>query len=477
MANYDDVRYGYPIDQKTKQVYIHRLWRDYKKYYNQGKDKIDQIHEDTYRIYAEQSRRLRNAFNRNNNFDDKQGAKALETVEEVMNGIINGSTMFQDKSSMNIFTKDEYRVDGKSFYSYSSSAANREKLFNEEYEKLNLFIDKLDKAITDYKGISEEKRSLIESEVRKGGVIIPSSEWANTFSNIYEDGKADKGIKKLVAANMLLKKYAGKLSPEDAGNIPNIKDADAKEILRGISGSINNLAGGFFEIALSGILNQVGSEFMKDINSKYNIEIKGSELVGDNKIKIKALNHKKVTSKTDLLVSAKVKGLDVDFQFGLSLKTTTSNDGVSTKKKATKVHSGNLGNLIQRANALMSESTYHLANAAVHKNAHDALYRASRMKLAAILAFDALAGLGNKKDTAYFIIFQNRVINISDFLQQVADGRGVKGEPSVNMTIHGVTGYAAKARALKPGTNQVERYNRSREAMNIFLGLKVSLSI
>ena len=458
---------GIEINQPYRQVYVHRLWKSYKPRYQNAN--ISKMNSDTYKIYKEQSNRLKNTFARHNNIDMKEAADSLKTIEEVLNGItINSNAL----TSENIFKEEQYKIDGKSFYSYSSSAKQREKLFKDDLTKIQEFVTKLDSAISAYEGISETNRKYVESEVIKQGVSIPTKEMAEAMNNIYSDGKADKGLKKIVASNLLLKKYAGLLPAEKSALLPNISDNDANEIVRGLSGSLNGLSGGFFEIAVNSLLNNAGKEFFDSIKGE-GVEIISSELSGERHIRTKSLGGKKVTSKSDLKVTANINGLTAEL--GLSLKTANPKSAKDTKKKATIVHSGNLGHLIQRANAFMEESTYHLVNSAAHKSYQSAVYKAAKAKLAAILAFDALAGLGSKSDTAYFIVYQTKIVNIADYLNQLSRPTG--NTPPLNITIHDTGGFKAQAKKLKKGNSQVERYVRSKEAMNIFLGLKATLSI
>ena len=338
------------MDYEAGQPYVHRLWRDYKKRYKTAN--IEGMKKDALEVYKEQSRRLKNTFKANNNLTTEQTEKTLITIQEALDKILkNNNNLLDDPSAMNTFKKEEYQVDGKSFYAYSSNQSNREKLFNQGMSKLIEFIKKLDEAITAYEGVSETTREIIEKEARNISATnpIPTKAWAESFENIYGDGKADKGVKKLVASTLLLKKYAGLLDSKDAASLPNIKDKDAMEIVRGLSGSLNGLAGGFFEIALNDILNNAGAEFMREVIKMKNITFDKSTPVGDKQIPHKALGGKTVTSKTDLAVKATVNGLEAEF--GLSLKTADLKKGKDSKKKTTVVHSGNLGHLIMRAGA------------------------------------------------------------------------------------------------------------------------------
>ena len=112
-------------------------------------------------------------------------------------------------------------------------------------------------------------------------------------------------------------------------------------------------------------------------------------------------------------------------------------------------------------------------NSAAHKNYRDKVYIASKAKMAATLAFDALAGLGTKEDTAYFIVHQNKTISIIDMLDQMSQEK----TPPLGLTIHGTGGYANKVKKLQKGETEVEKYNRSRDAVKIFLELKATLSV
>lgn len=462
---------NFVVNEEYAQPYVHATWTQYKKYYS--KANVEGMYSEAFDIYKQQSERLKRTFGQINKMEYEEADKALKTVESALNALINNPAFLQETDT-NLFLESQYHVDGSSFYGYSTSAKKREQLFQDDTGKLMEFITKFGEAIDAFDGVSEETKRLIESQTIEQQVTIPTKDMAEAMKTIYDDGKADKGLKKLVAANLLLKKYAGMLPAEQAKQIPNISDADAKEIIRGLAGSINGLKGGFFEIAVNALLNNTGSQFMKDLKSM-GLEVISSQMQGDTNIKIDNLGGKAVTSKTDLQVQAVVNGFHAEL--GLSLKTAKAKEDKKTGKlnRHTIVHTGNLGHLIMRANALMSDSTYHLANTAAHRSYQDKVYKAARAKMAAMLAFDALAGLGVKPDVSYFIMYQDKIVNIADFLDQLSRP-DTDGTPVLGMTIQGTGEYAAKVKKLRRGEPEVERYVRSKEAMRLFLGLKVVLT-
>lgn len=470
MADLKNVqRTGFPRNYEHREPYVHRTWRGYKKYHSLANP--EKMKSDAFEIYKEQSSRLKSTFAKNNKMQSEEGEKALKTIEQLLAGMVKDS-VFKSSVESNVFLKEEFRVDEKSFWSYSQSAEKRETLFENDEKNLMEFVTKMGEAIDSFDGLSKETKERIEKEARNQGTKIPSRDMANAMQEVYEDPKADKGIKKLVAANQLLRNYVGLLKPEEAEGVPKIDDKDAREIVRGLAGSLNGLKGGFFEIAVNSLLNNAGYEFLKDLE-RQGIKITGSEIQGDQKIRTKSLGGKKVTSKTDLNITAQIG--DSEASLGLSLKTSEAKkDKNGNLIRKTTIHTGNLGNLIQRANALLEESTYHLANAGIHKSYQDKAYQAAKFKLAAIMAFDALAGLGTKKDTAYFILYQNKVVNMADYLQQIGEQKA--STPPFGMTIHGIGGYGTAAKKLKKGDPSVEKYNRSHEAMKLFLGLRTTLT-
>lgn len=472
MADFKNVnRSGFPVNSAFRQPYVHRLWSSYKSNYTSAN--VDGMNASALKIYKEQSQRLKAAFAKNNKMELKQADEALKSIEQTLKAMVENPD-FIEQTNTNIFLQEGYRVDGNSFYSYSASAQKREELFSKDVDKLEEFVTKLGESLDAFEGISKTNRDYIESQTIEQQVRIPNKDMANAMKTIYDDGKADKGIKKLVAANLLLQRYAGTLPAEKAEGVPKVTDAEAKEIVRGLAGSMNGLKGGFFEIAVNKLLSNAGANFIDDIQKIHGLEITGSRMQGDKAIKSKSLNGGSTTSKTDLRVNAVVSGSTAEL--GLSLKTSDlKGDKKGKMNRTTTVHTGNLGKLIMRANALMEESTYHLVNTATHKTYRDRVYKASKAKMAAMLAFDALAGLGSKKDTSYFIMYQNKIVSIVDFLDQLGEP-GPGGEPSLNLTIQGVGDFSARAKKLKKGENEVQRYIRSKEAMGIFLGLRAVLT-
>ena len=72
-------------------------------------------------------------------------------------------------------------------------------------------------------------------------------------------------------------------------------------------------------------------------------------------------------------------------------------------------------------------------------------------------------------------MYQDKIVNIADFLDQLSRP-DTDGTPALGMTIQGTGEYAAKVKKLRRGEPEVERYVRSKEAMRLFLGLKVVLT-
>lgn len=461
------VRDNFVMNAAFREPYIHRTKRGYNKYAKSANPA--RMESQALKLYKEQSNRLKQTFQRNEmpDKDLEEASKALKTIEELLNGLTNQGA--SQMNSANVFKENSYKVNGNSFWNYSQSAEKREELFEKDSTNLLEYAKGLDSALEAFGGISRSQKELIEALVKSKGIRIPSGNAFSALGSIYAENKSDKGIKTLVAANLLLKNKVGLLKPEEAQGVPSIDDDEAREIVKGLSGSLNGLKGGFFEVAVESLLNNAGKEFMSFLDKDPDIKITGAGMKGDNSIRTKSLGGKMVTSKTDVEVKGQIGNSSAEFNFGISLKTSTLNS--ITRKRVTTIHSGNLGNLLTRANSLIEESTYHLFNSAVHYGTTDAIYRAAKMKSTAMLAFDAIAGLGTRKDTSYFIMYTDKVIGISDFLEDISSG----SEIPFNMNIAGVEGAANEAKKLRKGNSQVEKYIRSRSALQYFLSLKATL--
>lgn len=460
-------RGNFMMNKAFREPYIHRLKRSYNKYANLAD--TNRMERQALQLYKEQANKLKETFRRNEmpSATMKEGEKALEAIETLLSSLMSQNF----SSDVNVFKDDRYKIDGNSFWSYSKEG-KRETLFEDDCNKLSMFIQNLDSALTAFDGVTPAQRKLIESEVKNKAVRIPTKDAFAALDRIYTDPKADTAIKKLIASNMILKRSVGLLKPEEAGMIPQIDNDEAREIIKGISGLLNSLKGGFFEIAVEELLNQAGKEFMSSISSLDGVKITGAKAQGNATVTAKSISKKKTTSKTDLLVNAKVGANQAEMQFGLSLKTSTANNNNNNLQRATKIHTGNLGMLIQRSNSLIEESTYHLFNSAVHLGSESGIFKAAKMKATALLSLDAISGLGTRADTSYFIIYTDKVVSISKYLESISMGN----ELPFSMNISGLGAGIAEAKKLRKGDTEIERYVRSRNALKIFLSLNATLT-
>lgn len=454
------------------QAYIHRTSKGYGKHL--GKANPEKLKQEGMLNYKVQSNRLKNNFKERSGMRKGEATKAYKALEGTFKGMQKMSE-YVSAAQSNLFLDPKYSIDGDSFYGFSLSAKKREALFKDA-DKLAEFVKKLDEAVTAFVELSPLPRKEIEQEVRRQKVRIADGKLFDALGNIYSDGKADKGVKALVAASYLLKSYSGMLPKGETTGVPVPDDAEAAETIRRLAGALNGLKGGFFEVAVNQLLNNAGEEFFDGLKKIKGVTISGSGMSGESQVSYKAADGSvvKTTSKTDLKVKASFGKNNAEFEVGLSLKTNPlkSYRGKEGLTRKTTIHTGNLGRLMERAMAMNSDSTYFMLNEATHGSTRSALYRAARIKLSSELAFDALAGLGNSADTSYFILYADKVVSMVDYLTSISKA---KNSP-FGINIAGIGDAASAAKKLKKGRGNIARYNRSREAFNIFMGLKVVLT-
>lgn len=461
---------GFMLNKEFPQPYVHRLKSSYAPNYKKTNPEI--LEQQALQLYRKQSASLREKFRANELPDStaKEGQQSLETIDLVLQAFQQSSD-YLEMSDVNIFKDKEYEIDGKSFWSYSTGKKEREALFTKSKENLIELAKKLSASIEAFNGISEFQRKAIIDQVIKTKMKVPKSESFNALNEIYSDAKADKGIKRLVAAEVLLLKYTGQLDTKYATQIPNISDKDASAVIRGLAGSLNNLKGGYFEIAVNELLNKAGTNFRKEIE-KIGLKITGGSHQGDENVTSEALGGRSTTSKTDLVINLQSKKTAATMNVGLSLKTSTRDLSRKKPKRETSLHTGNLQSLMIRAQALVDDSAYHLVNSGLHHGSTSAIFRAAKMKTTAMLALDAVAGLGTKEDTAYFIMYTDKIVNISDYLDEI--GRG--DELPFNMSIPGVKGLFNQAAKMPKAYDITERYIRSKAAFDLITDTTVTLT-
>ena len=505
-AIYATIKTGGAVrNQEYDEYYIHRTHEAFAKNYGNAESQVKEIQEDTYRIYKEQASRLRKRFIANNNLEniirEEDVPGYLKAVSESVNALTSGELGASLEKAKG-YWKDPKRLmkigeECVSFYSFGGRKDTSKELMDKVFSDVKLLeqvVTTFGDAVDGFEACAKE-REAIEAMMDENPPVIPTKEWAGSLKQIYEDGKTDKGVKKLIAAKRSLQDYLKQVKNGDTENL-RVTEEDAREILRGIKGSINNVAGGYFEIAVKNMFKNNVNRFLGDIveSGKGGITITETDMQGDDTIEHPLVSSRKFTSKTDVWVEG-VFGDGPHFKVGFSLKTTDmSQQGKNGQWRSTSALSGaNFRDALERVGLLNDESIYYMSNSLVHAGASknsetgemsyskqpssNKVYKAFKERMAAQFAFDALAGIGTREDTAYFIMYQSKLVNIADFLEELSKRPKDRiGTEHINMTLAGAGAFAEAARKKLHGQNNVVRWERSHQAMKLFLGLKIQLT-
>lgn len=465
---------NYVLNKNFKEPYIHYT----KEGYSKISPNIEGMKQDALNTYKNQSRKLKERFRRNELPDKtaKEAAKVMKTIDAVLNGFLKTSAFREQTENINVFKDEMYKIEGKSFYSYSQSEEKREELFK-DMDLLADFVEKLGASLETFRKTKKEEREAIMSALESRRLNIPTKDALSDITIIHGDSKADIGLKKLIASVELLEGYVAPLKGkyQTSGYSPKLTDAEAMEIVRTLAGSLNGLKGGFFEIAVNQLGNSMTEELMKDIvelgGSDGSISITGAEMMGTGIVESKK-THKKVVSKTDVKMLMELGKNEATMDIGLSLKTSTL-DKETGYRKTTLVSKANYGDLLKRAGAIVDESTYHIANiAAGHASTSSNVYKAAKMKTSALLALEALSGLGDKGDTAYYVLYTDKVLNISTFLNEISKG----SEVPLEANLEGIGGLSTTIPSKAKEYAAIERYIRSRDCLRlVFDTIKVTM--
>lgn len=466
---------NYVLNKNFREPYIHYTKEGYKK----QTPNISGMQQDALSTYKNQSRKLRERFRRNEMSDktEQEAAKAMKTIDAVLEGFLKTSAFKEQTENINVFKDELYRVDGKSFWSFSQKEEKRAELF-QSADMLADFVEKLGASLETFRKTSKEEREAIMSALESKRLNIPTKDALSHIQIIKGDSKADIGLKKLIASVQLLEGYVGPLKNKNytlPQGVPRISEPEAMEIVRTLAGSLNGLKGGFFEVAVNELGNNMTQELLDEITrlggTDGSITITGSEMAGTSTVQSKSTN-KKVVSKTDIKMTMEFAGDNAKFNVGLSLKTSTP-DSKTGLRKTTIVSGANYGDLLRRAGAIVDESTYHIANiAAGHESTSSSVYRAAKMKTSALLALEALSGLGDSGDTAYYVLYTDKVLNIATFLDKISKG----DELPLDASLEGIGGLQSQIKAKASTYAKVDRYIRSRDCLRlVFDTIKVTM--
>ena len=459
-------------------------------------------------IYKQQSKNLINRFAKNEPSikTSQEAIEALDTIEDVLNFFINNKEYEKVVGNTNVFLDDKYKVNDKSFWSYSQSKGKRDELFS-DMNMLTEFIGKLNSAVNSFKTISPQSRHKIIAQYSKntkdrGAAVkkINSASVSGGKVRIIGGDKtgdiADSSYKKLVIAIHELNKYVAQskqLAAQGKAESTRCSDAQAREAVRSLSASLNGLKGNFFEMSVEHLVNNMSEEFTKALSEQKGVVItkatgEGQSTVSSDK------TERKIVSKTDIMMSMTFGKNSTSMDVGLSLKTNKLDEKTGLRKTSL-VGNANFGMLLRRANALNDESTYHIANLAVHKPniTSSKVFNAAKAKSSALMALDVLSGLGTKQDTSYFVMYTDKVLSMHKYLTQIGNDMLTKKEDEVfpfKMTITGMRDSSAstskenkeyhqkREQFVKEGlATMQDNYVRSKECLKLVLdALKISIS-
>lgn len=204
---------------------------------------------------------------------------------------------------------------------------------------------------------------------------------------------------------------------------------------------------------------------------------------------------KSIVSKSDVNIVFRKKGktgAELDFNFGLNIKDykTTSAGTISP----TFLGSGNYKDFLIRGEIYKTALEYDLINSIAQKFSKAELrkdakndrdydkktfithnYDAIKKLVAARTAFSSIGGLGNKKDTAYLVVFTNKVITTHSLFSKMADGT----TPRLNLTIANEDKINPYVNSFveTPADVATDAYIRSRKILDIaYADFKVKVS-
>lgn len=439
--------------------YVHKYANSYREILASGSATAKNMEDEALKIYMGQANKVDSRFRRQQMLTAENADKALETMDKVFEGLTSSAALERAVKEVSAFQKDKFKIDGKSLSAYSQFGSNREKLF-QDAEKMDKYVKYLNQALDlTFKMDDKQKQAI---SMMMGDDVIPDKEHFRNLTIIGTDKKADTSLKKLVAAVEQLNKYS---KQQKTGVSMGISDSDADEIIRGLAGSINGLQGGLFEVALPKVINNGRNKIIRELKA-IGITMTAQE-AGASTVASSSTN-RMVVSKSDTKVVVSIDELEATMEIGLNLKTTKKKKGgIGVDKVSTFVGKANLKDLLTRAGSINSDTVYHIANTSIHAlSTQSAIYSAAKNKMAALLAVEALTGLGNASDSALYIIYTNKAIRISTFLRQMA-----AGTMKLNVNLHGV-------KSVTPLNDMsLDRYVRSHNELNhVLSNVKVSIT-
>lgn len=378
-------------------------------------------------------------------------------------------------------------------YQISSNQEARKALLDDS-EQLNKFLEDLEKAAKQYTRIPKSLIEKIEEEAR---ITSPtSSKWKGKFQEgeIFKSSKkAENSMKRLLGSIERLKQIkAGKTASlgqimVGSGSVDSrIKMSEEEALLRLLSGLVTNVTGSGFEVGYNAAM-KVGKNYPKKIIKEI-VDRSGGKIIysksgaaGEGKADIENAEELDLTknyavNKGDVNYNLRVKedGVSVDINIGLSLK-----DIEAGKDKPVSIMGGaNLYDFLARSQQLQhNNDLYIMMNGFINrkkragsKNVYDygaagtghnaSAYSIARRMIAAKGALIAFAGAGTRKDTAYFIVYRNKVIGLEELFLKISTGAAK--EP--NLTIE-TPGNASSIVAGYAGLDPVKRYAQAKNAI------------
>lgn len=466
---------NYVLNKNFREPYVHYT----KAGYEEQTPDIEGMKSSSLDLYKKQSKSLRDTFRKNElpNSTAKEAGEAMKTIDAVLKGLTRTAAFKEQAENINVFKDELYQIEGRSFWSYSQREERRQELFN-DVDMLSDFVQKLGASLETFRKTSKAEKEAIMGALEERRLNIPTKDALSHIQIIKGDSKADIGIKKLIASVELLQKYVDvKQKNYDSGQWSiDVDEPAAMEIIRTLAGSLNGLKGGFFEIAVNELGSNMTNELMEEIirlgGSDGSITITGADMAGTGTVESSKIS-RKVVSKTDVKMLMEMGPGGATMDVGLSLKTSTV-DKDTGLRKTTIVSKANYGDLLKRAGAVVDESTYHIANiAAGHASTSSNVYRAAKMRTSALLALEALSGLGNKGDTAYYVMYTDKILNISTFLDKISKG----DELPLEANLEGIGSLSSIISSKAKEYEYLDRYKRSRESLQlVFDTVKVTMA-
>lgn len=481
--------------------------------------------------YSDAAKQMRVAASKNMGATEEEAIKIINEMKQVVEGKIgSGRAASKIEKGSGLASKERSGLGDASFSAMGARAraAKDELAFNAdalskyiaELEKLfdevakippETMISIAKKAEDSFKKASPDQVKSIDNgyfQFTKGRKSIWYDEQLNViapdFNLIPSSGKANTSLLRLITGYQQLKSIQAK--GESAS-----KAGEVNHIVSKLGGLINSVGTSGQEVVIAKSLTSAtilaNEEIKKFIESRGYVKgaVKGST-AGETTVSFSDADMpkhaeemsdfgKSFVSKSDVNITFRQRGKtggELEFDLGLNIKDYKVNKAGTISP--TFLGQGNYKDYLIRSEIYKTALEYDLINsisqkfskAKLKKDAksnrdfdkktlNTANYNAIKKLVAAKSAFSSIAGLGTKKDTAYLVVFTNKVITTHELFDRMAQ----KESPQLSLTIANEDSINPYVNSFveTPGDVGTDAYIRSRKILDIaYANFKVKVS-